>query len=423
MGNSSKNIYIVGGGVIGFASAYYLLERGHSVTLFERRSREASNCSTGNAGMVVPSHFVPLAAPGVIWQGIRWLFQPESPFGIRPHWDPDLIRWLWAFHRACTPKRVNAAKPVLRDLSLKSRELFVALSDSQGLDFGLVRRGLVMLCKTAEVLEHEGHLAEEARRLGVEAELLDAAALARLDPAIQMDVAGGVYFPKDCHLNPGRFRESLRDRVEAMGGEIHWETDVEGIRQGHDRVRALHLSTGEEMPVDGELLIASGVWSAELASALRTDLPLQPGKGYSMTLANPPANPSLCSILVEARLAVTPMGGQLRFGGTMEIGAEEEGINQRRLDGIVRSIPAYFPEFASSDFAEQPVWSGLRPCSPDGLPYIGRLKHYANVSVAAGHAMLGLSLAPVTGWLIAQVLSDVAPALDLKLLDPNRYDR
>ncbi len=415
----SKRIVIVGGGVIGLCVAYYALQRGHRVTVLERGAADHDSCSLGNAGMIVPSHFTPLAAPGMVALGLKWMWNPESPFYVKPRLDRDLISWGLKFWRAATPEHVGRAAPLIRDLSFASRACFEELAAQQGFDFDLEKRGLLMLCRSQHALDEESQMAAKARALGIPAEVLDAKAVAALEPGVRMDIAGAVLFPQDCHLTPQRFMADLHRAVLGAGGEILFDSEVTGWRFESRRIAAAQTARGEI--AGDEFVLCGGAWSPEIARALRLTLPMQAGKGYSLTLAQPRQLPKLCAIFTEARVAVTPMGGTLRFGGTMEIAGLNERINPRRVSGIIKAVPQYYPEFSPGDFAGIRPWSGLRPCSPDGLPYIGRTRTYANLSLATGHAMMGLSLGPITGQLIAAILSGENPAHDLTLLDPDRY--
>jgi D-amino-acid dehydrogenase len=276
-----------------------------------------------------------------------------------------------------------------------------------------------MLCKKQHTLDEEAHMAAMANQLGIPAEVLDAKATAALDPAVTMDVVGSVFFPKDCHLSPGRFITAMEDELKHCGAEILWETEVRGFEVESGALRAVKTSRGQ---VEGqEVVLSGGVWSAELAKELDLKLPMQAGKGYSLTVKNPRQLPALCSICTEARLAVTPMDGALRFGGTMEMAGIDERINARRVRGIVRAVPDYFPAFEEADFADIQPWSGLRPCSPDGMPYIGRTQRWRNLTIATGHAMMGLSLAPATGKIIAALLTGEPSPVALDLLSPDRF--
>ena len=413
----SKHLIIIGGGVIGLCTAYYAAKRGHRITLIERLSSDRDGCSFGNAGMVVPSHFIPLAAPGAVGMALKWMWNPESPLYIRPRLDADLISWGWKFMRASTHAHVRHSAPLIRDLSFASRACFEEMAEM--LDFGLEKRGLLMLCKTQHALDEEAKTAAMANKLGVPAQVLDAKATAALEPGVRMDIAGSVYFPKDCHLSPNRLMAALQAELTRMGVTFSNETEVIGWRTSNRRIEAVRTNRGD-FNAD-EYVLCGGSWSPTIACDLRVRLPMQAGKGYSLTLTKPRQLPQISSIFCEARVAVTPMGESLRFGGTMEIAGLSEAVNPRRVSGIIKSVPRYFPDFTPEDFAGIRPWSGLRPCSPDGLPYVGRFAAYDNLSTATGHAMMGLSLGPITGRLMAEVLSGEAPTIDLTMLSPDRY--
>jgi D-amino-acid dehydrogenase len=413
----SDRLVIVGGGVIGLCSAYYALKRGFAVTVIEREEAGGDNCSLGNAGMIVPSHFIPLAAPGMISKGLRWMFNPESPFYVRPRLSPALMRWGWLFYRNSSVRHVAASRELLRDLNLESRRLFDELSQDE--DFGLVQRGLLMLCKTLKGLDEEAHVAKQAREIGLKADVIDATATAALDPDITMDVAGAVYFPQDCHLSPQRFMASMRRRVLALGGKIESGVTISEIETQADRVVAV---TGNGRRFEAEkFVIAGGSWSAELLQKVGLQLPLQAGKGYSLTLPSPPELPRLCSIFAEAKVAITPMDGTLRFGGTMEVNGLNLSINPARVRGIVRSVHAYFPKFSETDFKGIQPWAGLRPVSPDGIPYLGEVPGLTNLTAATGHAMMGISLGPITGRLIADLLAGESPFRSIQAMKLDRF--
>ncbi len=245
-----------------------------------------------------------------------------------------------------------------------------------------------------------------------------------------MDICGAVYFPDDCHLAPDRFLNALQAKLEpresepfatsAGGCRFSWNTEVLGVRlQADRRITAVRTSRGD-FPAD-EVVLAAGSWSPPLARELGLKLPMQAGKGYSLTLLNPRPSPTIPALLTEARIAVTPLQGRIRFGGTMEISGQNERIAPRRVRGIIKAVPNYFPDFHASDFANVQPWCGLRPCSPDGLPYVGRTGRCDNLVVATGHAMMGLSLGPITGKLVAELIAGERPSQPLELLSPDRY--
>ncbi len=417
----SKKVVIVGAGVIGLSTAYYCAREGFQVTVLDRGEPVRDGASYGNAGMIVPSHVIPLAAPGMVALGLKWMFNPASPFYIKPRLDAELFGWAFKFWKASTAAHVKRAAPLIAELSLASRTCFEELSALPGMKADFEQRGLVMLCREEHTLHEEEKTAAYARGLGVPAERLDAAATAKLNPGARMNVAGSIYFPLDCHLSPRRFLSALQREVERLGVALRWKTEATAFSTSGGRVSAVRLSTGEEIEGD-EFILCGGSWAPDLVANLGLKLPMQAGKGYSLTLEKPHHQLTTPSILTEARVAVTPMGDTLRVGGTMEVAGRDLGINPVRVRGIIDSFCRYFPEYQPKDFAEVKPWSGLRPCSPDGMPYVGRTQKFLNLSVAAGHAMMGLSLAPITGKIIADTLSGrPVAASQAALLSPDRY--
>jgi D-amino-acid dehydrogenase len=276
-----------------------------------------------------------------------------------------------------------------------------------------------MLCRTEHGLEEEARVAEEAKEIGLRADVLDAKETSAADPDCTMNVAGSVHFRDDCHLDPARFVDAMRRQVLALGGAIEWGVDIERFESTGGRVVA---AVGGGRKFEGsDFVVAGGSWSARLLSSVGLRLPLQPGKGYSLTLPKPPQLPQLCSIFCEDKVAITPMGTSLRFGGTMEVGGLDLSVDPKRVEGIVRSVPRYFPEFSESDFTGVAPWAGLRPVSPDGIPYLGRVSHLPNLVVNTGHAMMGLSLAPVSGRLAADLIAGDVPFRPIEAMAPGRF--
>ncbi len=415
----SKRIVIAGGGVIGLCTAYYAAKRGHRVSLFDRAAETDLGCSYVNAGMITPSHFVPLAAPGAIRLALKWMWNPESPFYMKPRLDARLIDWAWKFRGAATAEHVRKSAPLLLQLNLSSRQCFETLASEWGGAFDLTPKGILMICNTDEGLAHETATADMGRGLGLPVDTLDAKQLASMEPGLAIRAAGAIYFPKDAYLTPRRFMSALIQRVRELGVDLCWNSAVTGWHASDGRVNAVMTARGA---VHGdEFVICGGAWSPALARSMKLRLPMQAGKGYSLTLTQPKKLPEHAMILSEARVAVTPMGSALRFGGTMEITEPDLSINPARVRGIVKAVPKYLPDFSADDFRDIDAAAGLRPCSPDGLPYIGRFESFANLSVATGHAMMGLSLGPITGKLMSEVLSGERPSIPLELLSPDRY--
>lgn len=415
----NKRIAVLGAGVIGLCTAYYAALQGHEVIVVERESEHHQGCSYGNAGLIVPSHIVPLAAPGMIGRALRWMWNPESPFYVQPRLDMELFGWAWRFYRAATPRHAEKAAPVIRDLNLKSRALFEDLASRSADAFGLVKKGVLLLCNTQQGLDEEAATARKALELGLEVAVLDAAQTRALEPGLEMNIVGAVHYLQDAHMDPAKFMSTLQRLAQDAGVRVQWDTAVRSWKTNGRRVEAM-LTNENEIRAD-EFVLCGGSWSGQAVRELEIHLPLQAGKGYNLTLTQPKFKPAMGAILVEGRVAVTPMGERLRFAGTMELSGLNERINPSRLNGIKKTALRYYPQFQEADFAGVRPWCGLRPCSPDGLPYVGRLARYDNLCVACGHAMMGLSLGPITGKLLSEILSGRAPVQDLSLLNPNRY--
>ncbi len=413
------HVGIIGGGIIGLCSSYYLRKEGHEVTVIDQ-TKLKDGCSFGNAGMIVPSHIIPLAAPGMISKGIRWMFDSTSPFYVRPRLSGDLLKWGYYFYKHATQAHVNRSIPALKELSLFSKALYKQMAAELPFDFGYQERGLLMLYQTKETAREEAETATIANKHGIEAHVLGANEVQQLEPEVKLNVLGGVYFPGDAHLVPQLLINGLMDSLQKQGVTILGNTSVIDFEINQGQVHKVITNSGA-FSFD-EVVVATGSWSGALTRKLHLDLPMQAGKGYSFTLPDVARNVRVPSIFLEARVAVTPMGRQLRFGGTMEIAGVNHDINMNRVKGIVNAIPRYYPEMKVDMPAKEDVWHGLRPCSPDGLPYIGRSTQLKNLILATGHAMMGLSLAPATGKLVAELLGHQHSSVPLGMFDPERFD-
>jgi D-amino-acid dehydrogenase len=413
-----KNVAIVGGGIIGLCSAYYLQKAGHKVTIFDE-GELLDNCSNGNAGMIVPSHIFPLASPGMISKGIKWMFNSRSPFYVRPRLNGNLIRWGWKFYSHSNNEHVQRSIPVLKEISLLSKSLYQNLAKENVFDFGYRERGLMMLYQTSEVEKEEAEAAHIARREGLEAHVLDLTEIQKLETEVRVTAKGGVYYPGDAHLTPNLLMNNLSRYLQECGVIFRRNTNVDDFFLQNGKISSLEVD-GDLKTFD-EYVLATGAWSGILSSKLHIDLPMQGGKGYSFNLTDVKRNVQIPTLLLEGRVAVTPMGNSLRFGGTMEINGTDRSINMNRVKGIVETIPKYFPELGVEVPARETVWSGLRPCSPDGLPYIGRSRTYKNLIFATGHSMMGLSLGPATGLLVSELVDDSKSSMNISAFAPERY--
>lgn len=414
------DVLIIGGGAVGICSAHYLKEKGRDVTVVEKGA-VCSACSAANGGLIVPSYSTPLASPGKILKGLKWMFNPESPFSIKFRPNADLIRWMLLFHRASGASRFRAGVPVLRDLNHAGLILFKELAALDGLDFGLSEKGFLALFKSPEGRE-EG--LEEARLMGefgIPSEMVDGSGVGRMAGGLKTRATGGVFFPGDAHLDPRQFTTALAAHVRSQGVTIRESTEVIGFHNTGNRITAVQTTRGEIAA--REIVLAGGAWSAGIIRELKVKMPMQPSKGYSVTFERTDACPVIPMGLLEAKVVLTPLDKTFRVAGTMEFAGFDRTYQKRRIQAVVNSIPAYFPDVDPSAMDVVEIWQGFRPCSPDGLPYLGRPKHIKNLIVAAGHGMLGVTQAPISGKIVARLAAGEDPALDIAPLSPDRYRR
>ncbi|PIX42867.1 MAG: FAD-dependent oxidoreductase, partial [Armatimonadetes bacterium CG_4_8_14_3_um_filter_58_9] len=409
-------VLIIGGGVVGLCSAYYLSQSGREIVLLDQGDIGAG-ASFGNAGLLVVSHCKPLAAPGVLKSGLQWLLDAESPFYIKPRADFSLVNWLWRFRGFCNRAHVLRSIPVLRKLHVASFRLYQELSELPGMDFGLEHRGLLMPCLTSAALNDEIREAEMLSEHGIEYRVLGREDAHSMMPQLTPTVMGGIYFLADGHLDPAKFLEAMAGCVRARGVTVMTKTEVIGFRTASSRVETVETTRGDYAV--GEVVLATGAWSGYLSRQLELSLPIQPAKGYSITVRRLNTAPSIPILSNETKVAVTPMGGLLRCSGTLEMAGLDLSINRRRVDAVLNGARKLIDGLDEPELVE--IWRGLRPCTPDGLPVVGRAPGYENLVVAAGHATIGQSLGPVTGKLVSEIVLGDTPSQDIAPLHCARF--
>ena len=389
------DVVVVGGGAIGVSAAYELARRGLRTTLLER-GELAAGCSSGNAGLICPSHSLPLATPAALAEGIRGLTRRDAVFSIRPR--RDTLGWLARFAASCRTERAERGLHAIRGLSVASLALHAEL---EPLGTGFERRGIL------SVYETEARFAAHAPAGPAQALRPDEARA--LEPALSGEIAGAVYFPDEAHVDPLRYVRAVGEAAARAGAAI--ETNVE-VRS----LAPLETSAGRLRPQT--IVLAAGVWSAGLARGLGVRVPLTGGKGYHVDLEPGEGDPRVPMLLQEARAAVTPLPDRLRLSGTLEIAGLDATPSPARVDALRRAARRVL---AHDGRRELDLWTGLRPCTPDGLPVIGRAAAAPSLILAAGHAMKGLSLAPVTGRLVAELATGETPSHELGAFSPNRF--
>ena len=412
-----KNVLIIGGGIVGLSAAYFLNKEGFEVTVIDKGDI-TSGASFVNAGYITPSHIIPLASPGIIAKGIKMMFNTASPFYMKPRLDVDFLKWSWYFHKSSTPAKVEKAIPLIKDINLISRELFTDIKNSGDLgDFQLERKGLLMLYKTEASYLHEKQVAERVAFEGLEVSDLNKAELHQLEPNVNIDAEGAIHYECDGHTTPTEIMPKLVTYLMKQGVAIKTNEEVLDIRCFGDTIKEVVTDSGSYTPE--EVVLAAGSWSGELAKKLRLRLPLQGGKGYRINMERD-TGVTIPAILMESKIAVTPMKGFTRFAGTMEFSGNNDIVRKERVTAIANGAQAFYPDIKINDAEIKNVKTGLRPVSPDGLPYIGKSTSIKNLTIATGHAMMGWSLGPATGKLVSELLTDNKTSMKITAFNPDR---
>jgi D-amino-acid dehydrogenase len=417
--NQKTETLVIGGGAIGICCAYYLHELGKNVTVVEKDDI-SSGSSYGNAGLIVPSYSTPLAAPGVIVQGLKWMFNPESPFYIKPRFEKEFLSWLWKFRSACSENNVRKALPILSKLSSASMDLFDDLAALEGLNFGFEKNGIVEIFNTHKGFEKGTEDARRLKEFGIEHKILENSEIIQHTQGLRTTAVGGIFFPGDAHLVPDQFVCQLARHLENKGIQLLTSVEVLGFETSGRRVTRVKTTRGD-ISVE-EVILAGGSWSTAMARELKIEVLMEPAKGYSVTYKRPPGFPSVPLAMAETKVVLTPMSDVVRFAGTLELAGFDMSINKRRVQAILKAVSAYFPDIDTDALELIEIWRGLRPCSPDGLPYLGRPRRYDNLIIATGHGMKGISLAPISGKIVAQLASGQTPAMDIAALSIERFD-
>lgn len=411
-----KHCIIIGGGIIGLSSAYYLQKEGHQVTVIDQ-SDFSSGASYVNAGYISPSHIVSLAAPGMISKGIKWMFNPASPFYVKPRLETDFLKWALAFKKSATASKVEKSMPIIKDITVFSRQLFEEMYASKEFDFFYEHKGLMMYYKTEKAGEEEWNVGKKAIELGLKVENLSKEGVQKIEKNIDVNVKGAVYYHSDAHMTPNEFMLQLKKYLEKNRVVIHSNKIVEDVVFSGDKITSIRVNQ-EDFTAD-EFVFATGSWTQNFVKKLGLNISIQAGKGYRINVERP-TNISIPGILMEAKVAVTPMNGFTRFAGTMEIGGINHHINPVRVKAIANAAENYYAGLKINSQEIENAQCGLRPCSPDGLPYIGKSAKFKNATFATGHAMMGWSLGPATGKLVAEIISDKKTSLEVS---PFHVDR
>jgi D-amino-acid dehydrogenase len=398
-------VAVVGGGAVGLACAYELVRRGAEVVVLER-DRVGGGCSRGNTGWICPSLSAPLPAPGVMSAAVRGMLRPGSPVLIRPLFGPAFLRWSWRFWRACTPEAYHAGTEATTALTTSAFELFDELRE-QGVEFEMEATGMVVAALTDAGLDEYVAMVGDAQKAGYEepVEVLGRDEIRALEPAVSEAVVGGVRMPAERYVRPESLSAGLAAAIRGAGGEVHEGVEVERL---------------ESLDADG-VVVAAGVWSGRLLESAGVSIPMEAAKGYSVTARGSGTLPRHAFYLAEAKVGCSTFGDALRIAGVFDLTGIDVTLRRRRIGMILRESAAYFHDWRPEHVELE--WAGLRPYPPDGLPVIGPVPGRENVVVATGHGRLGITLAPVTGKLVAEILLDGAEPGELEPFRVERFAR
>lgn len=410
----SDDVLILGGGVIGLACGYYLLKAGRGVTIVEQNTI-GSGSSHGNCGTITPSH-LPLAAPGQVQQALKWMLSADAPLLVRPTLDAERLGWLLRFAARCNDQDFRRVMNQRVPLLLRSRKLLEDLVREESLDCEFESSGTLYVFRDPAKLEAAHRNLPVLRALGLKVRELDGAATESFEPALLPGVAGSLHNPGDASLRPDRLVAELLRRVRELGGTIIENCRIDGLRQENGRT-TVATAHGERQA--REVVMALGAWSPKLTRGLGLKLPVQPGKGYSITYERPTLAPRIPVVLKEAGVCVTAWDSGFRLGSTMEFAGYDSSLNPQRLAALERGAGRYLREPVGPAVIER--WQGWRPMTYDELPIIGRAANLENLWIATGHGMLGVTLAAVTGLLIAEMIGGKPPSLDPAPYSPARF--
>jgi D-amino-acid dehydrogenase len=413
-GSERGEVVVIGAGIVGLATAGELAARGRRVVVLDRGPIEGG-CAVGSAGHLVPSHVVPLAAPGALRAAVSDLVRRQGALSVRWSAAPGFWRWIAGFARSCHQASVQTAAPALGELAALSDSIWDEWLSASGQ--AATTEGLLDVYAGHRELDRARRHAAELRRWGVAVNVLDRPAALALEPALLEPVAGAVHLVDDRSIDPARALTDLVARVSAAGAELRPATEVVGVETAGDRVVAVRTSGGD---VRAEhVVIAAGAWSGRVAALAGERVPMLPARGFSVTVERPTDGPRRPLLLGEDHVAVAPLTDALRLSAWFHLNAFDTTVEPLwigRLQALARRRIRL-----DADLTVRRRWAGLRPVTPDGVPIIGPVARWRNVTIAAGHSMVGLTLGPGTGRLVAQLVCGETPDIDLTRFSPRRF--
>lgn len=411
----NDEVLVLGAGAIGLSTALALLEAGRAVRVLEA-GEVGAGASHGNCGTITPSHAPPLAAPGVVRQALRWMLTPDAPLYLKPRVDPALWRWLLRFAARCNPRDWRESTRARAAILDDSRARLVTWVERYALRCEFQEEGLDYVFRDPRNFERYVRECQALREFGIDSEVIAGADYEAREPAMREGVAGAIRFPDDARLRPDRYVAELARAVRERGGVIETQCRVLGFDEARDGVR-VHTARGTRQC--REAVFALGAWTPEFARRLGLSIPIQPGKGYSVTYSRPERVPKRPLVLKDRSVCVTVWDSGFRLGSTMEFSGYDDHLNEVRLAALERGAREFLREPVGEVVQER--WCGWRPMTWDDLPLLGRVPRRERLWLAAGHGMLGISMSAGTGQLMSDLITGRTPAIDPLPYRPERF--
>jgi D-amino-acid dehydrogenase len=413
-----KHITVIGGGIIGLSTAYYLAKEGYKVTVIDK-SNMSNGASFINAGYISPSHIISLASPEMLKKGVQYMFKKDAPFYIKPRWDTSFFQWAYHFYRSSTHEKVKKAIPVIKEITLLSKDCYDQIKQSNDIgSFQWEKKGLLLLYKTQKEADSEFYISEIVKKEGLEVNHLSKKELVHLEPCVHNSEQGAFWYKCDAHSTPNEFMKKMYEYLKKQN--VNFIINEEVTDAAVERGAIKRIITNKDEYQTDEVVLAAGSWTGSLGARLQIKMPLQPGKGYSINVTRD-IDIRYPAVLMESKVAITPMKGFTRFAGTMEFSGNNHIVRKERVRAIAKAASIYYKDMVFNETELLEARCGLRPVTPDGLPYIGRPAKFKNLIVAAGHAMMGWSMGPATGKLVSEMISEKKMSMNIDPFNPDRF--
>jgi D-amino-acid dehydrogenase len=415
MSNNKSKVIIIGGGVLGISSAYFLEKMGAEVTLVES-NEIGSGCSYANGGLLVPSHSIPLPQPGMVQKGLLSMFSKFPSFSIDPKEFIKALPWLLTFMRYCYSHKLQSNLKYICELASHSKNIYEEIATTEKINFEFKKKGMILLFQKQKSFDKSCKFSEILKQQGIEEQILDSQQVKTLEPTVSKTI-GGIFYPNDAHLDPNKYIKSLTQLLKPKI-QLLDHTKVIGFDFSSTKISSVKTTKGI-LKAD-KIIICAGTFSKELLKTLNKKIPLQAAQGHSLVVEKNRQSPQIPLILEDAKITVTPFVRGTRYSGLLNFCSTSQKINKQKIN-IIKNAVNYFlhdPVFAKKNTE---AWCGYRPCTPDGVPIISQVDSYQNLFLATGHAMLGMTLGPMSGKLIAELALNKVPSMPIGAFSLSRF--